>query len=112
MGIVIVKTGVSKKDFEEAKEDYGIYIKITADIEMGSVALGGEYHADAEKILLKGGSKQENIWGGGINLETKTFETNAIVNLRSGKNDSTEILNNDVKKRFLSLAGKVFKNYV
>lgn len=112
MGIVIVKTGVSKKDFEEAKKDYGIYIKITADIETDIVALGGEYHADAERILLENGSKQENIWGGGINLETKTFETNAIINLRSGKNDSTEILNDNVKKKFLSLTKKVFKNYV
>lgn len=89
-----------------------MYKKITADLETGTVALGGEYYADVEKVLLDQGSRQEDIWGGGVNLETKSFETNAIINLRSGRNDSTDILDLGNRKRFLEIAQEFLKNYV
>lgn len=92
MPVVIVKDKLSKREFEEARRDYETYIKITIDLVREVVALGGEYHADAEELLLAEGSRQGDIWGGGVNLETGQFETNAIINLRAGKNDSTEIL--------------------
>lgn len=111
MAIIIVKDELNQADFKKAKEDYRTYIKITLDLEKAIVALGGEYHADAEKLLLDQGSRQEDIWGGGFNLETKQFETNAIVNLRPGKNSSTEILDIKIRKKFLRIAKKVFKDY-
>jgi len=112
MSVVIVKDNISRQEFEEARRDYETYIKITADLERGIVALGGEYHADAEAVLLEQGSHQEDIWGGGVNLETGQFETNAIVNLRAGKNDSTEILDPKKRERFLELARKILADYV
>lgn len=112
MPIVIVKDKVSKQEFEEARSEYETYIKITADLERGIVALGGEYHADAEELLLEQGSRQDDIGGGGVNLETGQFETNAIINLRAGKNDSTEILDPEKRQKFLDLARKVLVDYV
>jgi len=112
MLIVIVKNHLSKQEFEEARRDYETYIKITIDLVSEVVALGGGYNADAEKLLLADGSRQDDIWGGGVNLETGQFETNAIINLRTGKNDSTEILDPAKRKRFLALARKVLVDYV
>lgn len=112
MPIIIVKGNLSKQEFEEARRDYEAYIKITVDLEREAVVLGGEYHADAEKMLLEQGSLQDNIWGGGVNLETRQFETNAIVNLRVGKNDSTEILDPEKRTKFLGLARRVLSDYV
>lgn len=112
MPIVIVKEKISHKDFEEALQDYETYIKITADLEREMVALGGEYHADAEERLLAQGSHQDDLWGGGVNLETGQFETNAIINLRAGKNDSTEILDSKRREKFLRLARRILSNYV
>lgn len=112
MAIILVEDRPSKEDFQKTKEDYESYIKLTIDIERQMVALGGEYHADAERLLLDEGSKQENIWGGGVNLETKQFETNAIINLRPGKNDSTEILDPKTREKFLMIAKRVLKGYV
>lgn len=111
MAIVIVKDRVSRVEFNRAKKDYGSYIKLTIDLENEIVALGGEYHADAEKMLLEQGSKQENILGGGFNLETKQFETNAIINLRPGRNNSTEILDSENRERFLKIARRILKEY-
>ncbi len=112
MVIILVKNKISARDFQKAKEDYQSYVKITIDIEKKVVALGGEYHADAEKLLLEQGSKQEAIWGGGLNLETRRFETNAIINLRPRRNDSTEILDPSKRKKFLLLARKILKEHV
>lgn len=112
MAIVVVKNNLSSKDFEKAREDYQSYIKLTIDLENEIVVLGGEYHADAERMLLEKGLKQEDIWGGGFNLETKQFETSAIINLRAGKNDSTEILDSQKKEKFLKIARRILKEYV
>jgi len=112
MAIIIVEGKLSKKDFQKAREEYQGYIKLTIDIKRQKVALGGEYHADAEKKLLDQGSKQENLWGGGVNLETKQWETNAIINLRSGKNDSTEILDPQTRKKFLKIAKGILRDHV
>lgn len=111
MGLVKIDGKLTKTDFERAKKDYGIYIKVTMDLESKVVFIGGEYHADAEKILLESGAKQENIWGGGINLETKNIDANAIINLRRG-NDSTEILDGSSRKEFIKTTKKLFKDYV
>lgn len=111
MTVVIIKNFVNKVDLGEARKDYENYLKITIDIEKEILALGGEFHADAEKILLEQGSQQKDIWGGGLNLETKNFETNAIVNFRAGKNDSAEILDPAIRKKFLTIAQRFLKEY-
>jgi hypothetical protein len=51
MAIVLVKNTLSLADFQKACKDYQSYLKITIDIEQEAIALGGEYHVDAEKIL-------------------------------------------------------------
>ncbi len=112
MAVVLVKNQLSQADFQKAQEDYQSYIKITVDIDRGVAALGGEYHADAEKVLLENGSSQSNIWGGGLNLETKQFETNAIINLRPRKNESTEILDLQIRNKFLTICKRILENYV
>jgi len=112
MAIILVKDKISKEEFQKAKQDYGSYIKITADLNSGMVALGGEYHADAETLLLKKGASQKNIWGGGFNLETKQIEANAIINIRPGVNDSPEILNPPTREKFILLVEQLLEKYV
>ena len=38
-------------------------VKGVVDIEREIIAMGGEYHMDANIILTDNGSKQQNIWG-------------------------------------------------
>lgn len=103
MVIVVLQKSVTREDLEKAREEHKDYIKITADISQNIVAIGGEYHADAEKILLEEyGSKQKDIWGGGYNISTKKFETMAIINIRQNpENQSMEIINPEIRKKFL-----------
>ena len=52
MSIIIVEK-LTKEDIQKAREEYSEYIKITVDIKKEIVAIGGEYHADAELILAE-----------------------------------------------------------
>lgn len=103
MSIVILSKKATSQDLKKASHDYKTYIKITVDIEKKIIAIGGEYHADAEKLLLENGSLQKNIWGGGVDLILKRFETNAMINLRPTQNSSTEILDEKTREKFLKI---------
>lgn len=110
MGVVIVEQKLTKADVEKAGEDLLEYIKITLDISQEIIAIGGKFHADAEKVLLrKYNSKQHDVWGGGYDTKKNRLETNAVLNIRGGKNDSMEILNPEVRKKFLTLARRITK---
>lgn len=112
MSIVLLKNLASNADIEKAKEEYKSYIKITIDINKELIAIGGEYHADSEELLLNLGANQESVWGGGLNLETGEVETNAIINIRTKQNNpSNEILDANIREKFIVLAKKYLKNY-
>ena len=49
--IIVLSKEASKEDIQNAKKEFGNYIKVVADTEKSIVAIGGKYHADAEKIL-------------------------------------------------------------
>jgi len=111
MSIVILGKTLTAEDLRKAREEYREYIKITLDIKEGIVAVGGEYHADAEQLLMKQyGCKQRDIWGGGYNFQTHQFETNAIINLRGRTNTSLEILLPKIREAFLEIAKKKLKH--
>lgn len=104
MALIIVNKKLTKEDVKASREDYSEYIKITIDAEKEIVIIGGEYHADAEKILVdEFNSKRSDIWGGGYNITSKTFEVNAMLNLKPTVNDSLEILDPKTRNRFLEV---------
>lgn len=110
MAIVIIDK-LTKEDVQKAREDYPEYVKITADLAQKIVAIGGEYHADAETVLVEQyQGKKENIWGGGYNLISKKFETNAIINIKPSINDSPEILDPITRQEFLEIVQEKLSN--
>jgi hypothetical protein len=111
MSIVVIDKKLTKEYVDKAREEYPGYIKITVDLSQRIVLIGGEYHADSEKILLDDySSKQHDIWGGGYNINTKKFEVNALVNLRPSVNDSMDILDPQIRNDFLNLAKEKLSN--
>ncbi len=66
------------KPFEEM-------IKFVVDVRLNKIALGGELHADAEELLLKDGSRQEDVWGGNIFPEAPKIQQiryTSMINIR------------------------------
>ena len=111
MAVVVISEQLTQENLKSAREEYDRYIKITADLKKRIVAIGGEYHADAEQILTKKfDSKRSDIWGGGYNINTKQFETNALINIRQPNNPNMEIIDPEARKRFLELAQEKLMN--
>ena len=98
------------EEINNLRKTFGDYLKLTVDIEKECLVAGGELHADGEKLLLKEGSNQDNIWGGGINLKDKQIDAAAILNLRPRlENDNLEILDPQRRERFFSVVKRIFQ---
>lgn len=108
--IIVLTRKASKEDIEKAKEEFGNYIKAVVDIEKRVIAIGSRFHADAEKILIEDGSIQQNLWGGGFDPITGKIDFQAIINIRPKQNnDSMEILDQNIRKMFESIAEDFLK---
>ena len=64
MNIKIINKKITESELREiAKDFYVVMVKGVVDIEREIIAIGGEYHMDANIILIENGSEQQNIWG-------------------------------------------------
>lgn len=99
--MLVVEKHATKEEIEEMAKDLDGYIKLVVDIEKGILTGGGERHVEGEQRLLREGSRQENLWGGGLDLETNEIDYNSIINLRPAQNNpSRDILSFATRKDF------------
>ena len=86
-------------------------VKVVVDIEKEIVGVGGMLHADAEKILLEQGSRQENIWGANIYPFKKSderIEYSALINIRPGQNNpGMDIRDDAIRRKVRSIIEKL-----
>lgn len=110
--MVITKTEpYAKKEIEKLKEQFDMYIKTVIDVELKICSAGCDRHFDSEQLLLGQGSKQNNLWGGGIDLETKTIDFNSMINIRPHQgNSSNEIQDATIREVFEKLTKFFFKD--
>lgn len=100
----------TKEEIEKLKEVFDVYIKTVIDINKKICSAGMDRHYEGEKILLAQGSEQSNIWGGGIDLETKTVDFNSFINIRpNNDNTSNEIQNSEIRETYADLTKFFFK---
>ncbi|MBI3617382.1 MAG: hypothetical protein HY210_04090 [Candidatus Omnitrophica bacterium] len=85
------------------------YIKVVVDVRRRILAAGGEKHVDAEQLLLKDGSRQEDLWGAGLDIETKEMDFDSMINLRPAKNTSREILDPKVREIVTTITRSLLK---
>lgn len=100
----------TKEELEKLKEEFDVYIKTVIDLEKKICSAGADRHFESEKILLNEGSKQSDLWGGGIDLETKIIDYNSFINIRpTDNNTSNEIQNYKTRRKFEELIKYYFK---
>lgn len=100
----------TKKEIGQLSEQFDVYIKTVIDIESKICSAGCDRHYDSEQILLGDGSKQADLWGGGIDLETKTIDFNSFINIRPRDNNtSNEIQSPDIRKIYQELTQFFFR---
>lgn len=73
------------------------------DIENEIIAFGGEYHMDANIILLDNGSAQKDIWGFNVHLEKDKdnwIEYTSLINIRPTDNNfDMEVKDKDIRDK-------------
>ena len=100
----------TKEEIYKLKEIFDIYIKTVIDIDKKVCSAGACRHFESEKILLDNGSKQSNLWGGGIDIQAKIIDCNSFINLRPiDKNTSNEIQDEKLRNQFEELSKYFFK---
>jgi hypothetical protein len=98
--IVVLEKPAIEEQIEQMAEDYAGYIKFVADVNKKILAGGGERHVEGEQALLARGSRQEDLWGGGIDWETKEIDYNSMINIRPQQgNHSRDVLSQEVRKQ-------------
>ncbi|MBI3384681.1 hypothetical protein HY030_00630 [Candidatus Gottesmanbacteria bacterium] len=100
----------TNKEIEKLKELFEVYIKTVIDVSKKICSAGCDRHYESEKILLDRGSRQEDLWGGGIDLETKAVDCNSMINIRPTINNSNEVIDKKIREEFERLSKFFFKN--
>lgn len=107
--ILTKKEPFTKKEIEKLREVFDVYIKTVIDVENRICSAGMDRHFKGEKILLDQGSSQSNVWGGGIDIETKEIDYNSFINIRPvDNNTSNEIQNSAVRRKYEELTKYFF----
>jgi hypothetical protein len=117
MEIIIVREPISLAEVQErAKVWHGDMIKAVADIEQGIFALGGEWHMDANNVLISADADQSNLWGFNIypNAEGEdTLEYFSLVNIRPAQgNRSMEIADVTVREKIRNIVKKLIPELI
>lgn len=91
MSIKIITESISLAELKLlASAWYGDMIKGAVDVEREVLALGGEYHMDANFVLIGDGSKQDSVWGFNIYLNRQRdewIEYRSLINIRPRQNN-------------------------
>ena len=113
MEIKIIKAKIPLVEVKKmAAESFGDMVKAVVDIEKGVMAVGGEMHADAEALLLAGGSEQNDLWGINIYPDLSVDERIAyesLINIRPQQNKSMTVESEDVRKKIKLIIDTLIK---
>lgn len=97
---LLITSKISDDDLKKAAEDFDGYVKVVVDVRREILTAGGKLHADGEALLMNSGSRQENLWGGGLDLETGGIDFESMINIRPGDdNPSREVLSENTRKK-------------
>ena len=109
--MIITKiTPYTKEEIGKLREVFDVYIKTVIDVKKKICVAGMDRHFEGEKILLERGSEQSDIWGGGIDLETRIVDYNSFINIRPmQKNPSNEILGQQIRNEYKDLTKHFFR---
>lgn len=109
--MIILDRPVSREELSKLAENfYEDMIKGVVDVGQELLALDAELHSDLEGMLLREGSRQEDLWG--INLypgvEDEDFlEFDSLINIRPRQgNRSRGVENEEIQERIRTIVNK------
>ena len=87
MKILLIKRHAKKEEIRDMLKALNSYIKLAVDTKREILSGGGILHADCEAVLLKDGSKQDDIWGADWVPDSKQISFEALINIRPRQNN-------------------------
>lgn len=88
MNIRVITQPITRTEaLEIAQEFYKQMVKGVVDIRQRTIALGGEWHMDANTVLLNKGSRQEDVWGFNFFPEENRIQCTSLINIRPLQNN-------------------------
>lgn len=108
MNIKVINKKITESELRKiAEEFYGEMIKGVVDIEREVLAMGGEYHTDANAVILENGSEQKDVWGFNWYLDRsgkEKIEYISLINIRPVQgNRAMEVQNPVLRDRMKSV---------
>jgi hypothetical protein len=108
--VITKRESFTKDEIKNLSKEFNTYIKTVIDIEKKVCSAGANRHFENEALLLKEGSIQSQLWGGGIDLKTLAIDNNSMINIRPNDNNlSNEIQNPEIRKKFEDMMKYFFK---
>src|SRR3989344_7018760 len=99
MDIKILDHKISIEEVKKLADSwYGTMIKGTVDVELGRVALGGDYHIESSEILTSSDSKFKDVWGFNIRFEENpngVLEFDSMLNIKPNLGNRSRNISND-----------------
>lgn len=110
--ILIIREPISADALHVLAENWhGFVVKGVADIERNTIALGGEWHVDANVKLIEDGSSQEYVWGFNIYPDktgVDALEFFSLINIRPAQgNRGQEVLDPIVREKIRTLVARL-----
>lgn len=96
---------------EISNKMFGNLVKAVVDVRRGLMAVDAPMHADEEALLIKNGSRQEDLWG--INLypqkiDNDFIEFDSMINLRPSADNRTRGVDDpNLKKEIIKIVNKL-----
>ena len=111
MIIRVVEDTIKVDELREiAKEYYVDMVKGVADISKEIIAVGGEYHMDANMKILENGSIQADVWGFNIffdRSQDERIEFTSLINIRPlAGNRSMEVEDESIRKKMRDIINR------
>lgn len=100
-----MRDNIEKAELKKIAEELGSdFVKGVVDVEKGIMAIGGEFHADEETLLIdREQSERKNLWG--VNLYPdrsggEWIEFDSLINIRPSQgNRSMNVEDNHTRER-------------
>ncbi len=110
MKVHLLRERATGQQLAEMLEALHTYVKLAVDIERKIIAGGGGMHADAEKILLLDGSRQENIWGADWSPPSQEVQFEALINIRPRQNNRSMVIqDSEIRRRVEQIVRSYFE---
>ncbi len=112
--IKIIKDSISLDELKNmAREHFGDWIKAVVDLEQKIMAVGGEMHSDEEALLLKQGSRQENLWGINILVDMPKdsyIEFDSMINIRPRQGNRSRFVENpEIQNQIITVVNNIIE---